>query len=163
MDTEGNMIFDNQIVIAIIGVIGGVILGIPSMLAVMVSMNKMNSEKVKNLADGAESLANAGSKLREDMEKQVANLEKQMDSEKDYRIQLERLVAHQDNEIIILRRNDDMHSEEIKTMGRQLLRFQRWAERLTDQVVKAGLTPVRLEEIEMEAIPQRRITDELGK
>jgi septal ring factor EnvC (AmiA/AmiB activator) len=156
MDTEENMIFDNQIIVAILGIVGGIILGIPSMLAVMVSLNKMNSEKVKNLAESAEAVANACNKLRNDMERQVATLEKQIASDREYNLSLEKRVTQQEEEIVHLRRDND-HLKD------GMVRFRVWAERLVKQVEELGGKPTTLEEIE-EVMSHRRIADEnLGK
>jgi hypothetical protein len=156
--TRVSMILDNQIIVAIIGVIGGIILGIPSMLAVMISINKMNSEKVKNLAEGAEAVANACNKLRTDMEKQVANLERQIEDYKDYRIAIERRIAQVENENVILTRKDERRAEEMELMGRKITQLQRWAERLVEQVRQLGGNPVSFYEIE-DTPNKRRITD----
>jgi len=156
------MVLDNQIIVAIIGILGGVVLGIPTFLTVLISLNKLSSEKIKNLADGAESIASACNKLRADMEKQVTNLERQIEDSKDYTIAMERRIAQIENENVILTRKDERRDDEFLVLERKITQLQRWAEKLVEQVRALGGDPISFYQVE-DTPEKRRITDGLVK
>jgi len=148
------MVIDNQVMTAIISAIGGIfaglIIGIPALMTALARMFNLNSEKSVNYTKSAEQIASACDKLRTDMERQIEALDKQIKSDREYNLELEKRLDQNEEEIMHLRRDNERLQDGIE-------RIQRWAARLVTQVKDLGGRPVQLEEID--EMPKRRITD----